>query len=154
MATRLSLHVEVITQDRNVYSGEAEMVVAPGSEGVLGILPRHASLLTTLQVGDLRIKHDGDEDAIFVAGGFLEVSHNVVTVLADAAERAEDIDTARAQEARRRAQALLDQRASDVDVGATQGALERALGRLKVADIARRRPGSRRRQPPPQELGR
>ncbi len=155
MATRPTLHVEVITQDRNVYSGEADMVVAPGSEGVLGILPRHAPLLTTLQVGDLRIKHDGDEDAIFVSGGFLEVSHNVVTVLADAAERAEDIDMARAEVARRRAQALLEQRASDVDIGAAQGALERALGRLKVAEIARRRPGGVRRtpQPPPQELG-
>ncbi len=155
MAARSTLHVEVVTQDRHVYSGEADMVVAPGSEGVLGILPRHASLLTMLKVGDLRIKQGDDEEYIFVAGGFLEVNHhtNSVTVLADAAERAEDIDTARAEEARRRAQALLEQREADVDVGAAVGALERALGRLKVAEIARQRRGGRRPQMPPQELG-
>ncbi|HEU5198045.1 MAG TPA: F0F1 ATP synthase subunit epsilon [Ktedonobacterales bacterium] len=151
MATRLTLHVEVVTQDRNVYSGEADMVVAPGSEGVLGILPRHAPLLTTLKPGELRIKYDNDEDTLFVAGGFMEVSHNVVTVLADAAERAEDIDTARAEEARRRAQTLLEQRSSDVDIGSVQGALERAAGRLKLADTVRRRGGGRRRQTPPPE---
>lgn len=153
MATRLTLHVEVVTQDRNVYSGEADMVVAPGSEGVLGILPRHAPLLTMLKPGELRIKHDNDEDALFVAGGFMEVSHNVVTVLADAAERAEDIDEARAEEARRRAQTLLEQRTSDVDIGSVQGALERAVSRLKIAETVRRRGGGRRRQMPPQELG-
>jgi F-type H+-transporting ATPase subunit epsilon len=153
MATRPTLHVEIVTQDRNVYSGEADMVVAPGSEGMLGILPRHAPLLTTLKVGELRIKHDDDEEAVFVAGGFLEVYHNVVTVLADSAERAEDIDTARAEEARRRAQVLLEQREAEVDIGAAQGALERALGRLKVAEISRRRRGGRRQGPPPQELG-
>jgi F-type H+-transporting ATPase subunit epsilon len=153
MATRPTLHVEVVTQDRNAYSGEADMVVAPGSEGVLGILPRHAPLLTTLQAGELRIKHDNDEDALFVAGGFMEVYHNVVTVLADAAERAEDIDMARAEEARRRAQTTLEQREADVDRGALEGSLQRALGRLKVAETVRRRPHARRLQPPEQEPG-
>jgi|SRR5579885_390759 F-type H+-transporting ATPase subunit epsilon len=150
MATRLTLHVEVVTQDRNVYSGEADMVVAPGSEGVLGILPRHAPLLTMLKPGELRIKYNNDEEALFVAGGFMEVSHNVVTVLADAAERAEDIDMARAEEARRRAQTLLEQRTSDVDIGSVQGALERAVSRLKIADTVRRRGGHRRQMPPPE----
>lgn len=154
MATRPTLHVEVVTQDRNVYSGEADMVVAPGSEGVLGILPRHAPLLTLLKVGELRIKHDNDEEALFVAGGFMEVYHNVVTVLADAAERAEDIDEARAEEARRRAQVALEQRETEVDRGAMVGALDRALVRIKVAETVRRRPGGRRPpQPPPQEPG-
>ena len=143
MATRLTLHVEVVTQDRNVYSGEADMVVAPGSEGVLGILPRHAPLLTLLQVGELRIKHGNEEDVLFVAGGFLEVYHNVVTVLADAAERAEDIDSARAEEARRRAQTSLEQRASDVDRGALEGSLQRAIMRLRVAETVQRRHGGR-----------
>jgi F-type H+-transporting ATPase subunit epsilon len=154
MAMRPTLHVEVVTQDRNVYNGEADMVVAPGSEGVLGILPRHAPLLTLLKVGDLRLKHGNDEDILFVAGGFMEVYHNTVTVLADAAERAEDIDEARAEEARRRAQVALEQRETDVDRGAMVGALERALVRIKVAETARQRHGIRRRpQPPPQELG-
>jgi F-type H+-transporting ATPase subunit epsilon len=153
MATRLTLHVEVVTQDRNVYSGEADMVVAPGSEGVLGILPRHAPLLTLLKIGELRIKHDNDEEAIFVAGGFMEVYHNVVTVLADAAERAEDIDEARAEEARRRAEATLAQHTSDMDRTTVEASLARALTRLKVAETVRRRPGSRRSQrQPPQEF--
>ena len=143
MATRLTLHVEVVTQDRNVYSGEADMVVAPGSEGVLGILPRHAPLLTLLQVGELRIKHGNEEDVLFVAGGFMEVYHNVVTVLADAAERAEDIDSARAEEARRRAQTSLEQREADIDRGALEGSLQRAIMRLKVSETVRRRHGSR-----------
>ncbi|HEY7349193.1 MAG TPA: F0F1 ATP synthase subunit epsilon [Ktedonobacterales bacterium] len=153
MASGLTLHVEVVTQDRNVYSGEADMVVAPGSEGVLGILPRHAPLLTLLQAGELRIKYGGDEEALFVAGGFMEVYHNVVTVLADAAERAEDIDTARAEEARRRAQVSLEQRETDVDRGALEGSLQRAIGRLKVAETVRRRHGPRRAPQPPQETG-
>ncbi len=152
MATRPTLHVEVVTQDRNIYSGEADMVVAPGSEGELGILPRHAPLLTMLKVGELRIKRNNEEDTLFVAGGFLEVYHNVVTVLADEAERAEDIDEAHAEEARRRAQIALEQRESDVDQGAMVGALERAIGRLKVAETVRRRRGGHR-PPPPQEFG-
>ena len=101
----------------------------------------------------LRIKRDNDEEALFVAGGFMEVYHNVVTVLADAAERAEDIDMARAEEARRRAQATLEQRETDVDRGALEGSLQRALGRLKVAETVRRRPHARRPQPPEQEPG-
>lgn len=153
MATRPTLHVEVVTQDRNVYSGEADMVVAPGSEGVLGILPRHAPLLTLLKVGELRIKRGTNEEALFVAGGFMEVYHNVVTVLADAAERAEDIDAARAEEARRRAQVSLEQRSSDVDRGSLEGSLERAIGRLKVAETVRRRHGGHRPPQPPQEFG-
>lgn len=153
MAIRPTLHVEVVTQDRNVYTGEADMVVAPGSEGVLGILPRHAPLLTMLQAGELRIKRGNNEEALFVAGGFMEVSHNVVTVLADAAERAEDIDEARAEEARRQAQVSLEQREADVDRGSLEGSLQRAIGRLKVAETVRRRHGGRRPPQPPQEFG-
>ncbi len=153
MATRLTLHVEVVTQDRNVYSGEADMVVAPGSEGVLGILPRHAALLTMLQVGELRIKRGNEEDTLFVAGGFMEVYHNVVTVLADAAERAEDIDAARAEEARRRAQISLEQREADVDRGSLEGSLQRAITRLKVSETVRRRHGGRHPTQIPQDIG-
>ena len=153
MATRLTLHVEVVTQDRNVYSGEADMVVAPGSEGVLGILPRHAALLTMLQVGELRIKRGNEEDTLFVAGGFMEVYHNVVTVLADAAERAEDIDAARAEEARRRAQNSLEQREADVDRGALEGSLQRAIVRLKVSETVRRRHGGRHPTQVSQDMG-
>lgn len=147
MATRNTLHVEVVTAERELYSGEADMVSAPGSEGRLGILPRHAALLTTLMPGELTIKLDGAEQPIFVSGGFLEVSGNTVTVLADTAEYAEEIDQARAEAARRRAQERLEQAGSDVDRAELLGALERAMSRIRVAELTRRRGGRRIEMP-------
>jgi len=151
MAAHTTMHVEVVTAERELYSGEADVVIAPGSEGELGILPRHAALLTTLKVGQLLIRLGGAEESLFVSGGFLEVSNNSVTVLAETAERAEEIDQARAEAARRRAQEYLQQARSDVERAELVGALERAVARLRVAEVARRRSG-RRIQPPPQEL--
>ena len=147
MATRNTLHVEVVTAEREIYNGEANMVVAKGTEGVLGILPRHAALLTTLAIGEMRIKLGDAEEPLFVAGGFLEVRDNVVTVLADTAEHAEEIDEARAEEARRRAQERLEQATSDVERADMLGALERAINRIKVAELARRRGGRRIEMP-------
>ncbi|QBD79753.1 F0F1 ATP synthase subunit epsilon [Ktedonosporobacter rubrisoli] len=143
MATRNTLHVEVVTAERELYNGEANLVSAPGAEGQLGILPRHAPLLAFLSPGILRIELDGAEDSMFVSGGFLEVSHNSVTVLADTAEHADEIDQARAEEARRRAQERLSETRNDVERAELQGALERAVSRLKVVEISRRR-GRRR----------
>jgi F-type H+-transporting ATPase subunit epsilon len=151
MATRNTLHVEVVTAEREIYNGEADMVVAKGTEGVLGILPRHAALLTTLAIGEMRIKLGDAEEPLFVAGGFLEVRDNVVTVLADTAEHAEEIDEARAEEARRRAQERLEQATSDVERADMLGALERAINRIKVAELARRRSGRRIEMPRPEQ---
>ncbi len=139
MAIRDTLHVEVVTAERQIYSGEATMVIAMGTEGQLGILPRHAPLLTTLAVGEMLIRLGDAEEPLFVAGGFLEVRENFVTVLADTAEHAEEIDQARAEEARRRARERLEQATSDIERAEMLGALERAVNRLKVAEIARRR---------------
>jgi len=150
MATRDTLHVEIVTAERELYNGEATLVSAPGSEGRLGILPRHAALLTTLAPGELRIVLNEAEEPLYVSGGFLEVSDNNVTVLADTAEHAEEIDQARAEEARRRAQERLDQSQSDQERAELLGALERAMTRLRVAEMARRR-GGRRIQMPPSE---
>ena len=150
MATRNTLHVEVVTAERELYNGEANLVSAPGSEGRLGILPRHAALLTTLAPGDLRIELNGSEEPLFVSGGFLEVSEDNVTVLADTAEYAEEIDQARAEEARRRAQERLAEAQSNVERAELQAELERAIARLRVADLARRR-GRRRIEIPPSE---
>jgi len=150
MATRNTLHVEVVTAERELYNGEANLVSAPGSEGRLGILPRHAALLTTLAPGDLRIELNGAEEPLFVSGGFLEVSDDNVTVLADTAEHAEEIDQARAEEARRRAQERLAQAQSNVERAELQAALERAIARLRVAEVPRRR-GRRRIETPPSE---
>jgi len=143
MATRDTLHVEIVTAERELYSGEANLVSAPGTEGRLGILPRHAALLTTLSPGALNIKLGDAEEPIFISGGFLEVSNNSVIVLADTAELAEEIDQARAEEARRRAQEELAQAQSDVERAELLGALERAMTRLRVAELARRRSGRR-----------
>jgi len=147
MATRNTLQVEVVTAEREIYNGEADMVVAKGTEGMLGILPRHAALLTTLAIGEMRIKLGDAEEPLFIAGGFLEVRDNVVTVLADTAEHAEEIDEARAEEARRRAQERLEQATSDVERADMLGALERAINRIKVAELARRRGGRRIEMP-------
>ncbi|HLQ28307.1 MAG TPA: F0F1 ATP synthase subunit epsilon [Ktedonobacteraceae bacterium] len=147
MATRNTLHVEVVTAERELYNGEADMVSAPGAEGRLGILPRHAALLTTLVPGELKIKLGGAEEPLFISGGFLEVSENTVTILADTAEHAEEIDQARAEEARRRAQERLEQSQSDVERAELLGALERAMTRLRVAELARRRGGRRIEMP-------
>ncbi len=151
MATRTTMHVEVVTAERELYNGEADSLIAPGSEGELGILPRHAALLTTLKAGEMLIKLGGAEEPLFVAGGFLEVSDNKVTVLAESAEHAEEIDQARAEAARRRAQELLAQAQSDVERAELLGALERAVARIHVAEISRRR-SVRRIQMPPSEM--
>ncbi len=150
MATRTTMHVEVVTAERELYNGEADEVIAPGSEGQLGILPKHAALLTTLKVGELLVKLSGAEEPFFVSGGFLEVSNNSVTVLAETAEHAEEIDEARAEAARRRAQELLAQAQSDTERAELLGALERAMARIHVTEITRRRT-TRRIQPPPTE---
>ena len=150
MATRNTLHVEVVTAERELYNGEADMVSAPGSEGRLGILPRHAALLTTLIPGELSIKLGSAEEPLFVSGGFLEVSDNSVTVLADTAEHAEEIDQARAEAARRRAQESLEQAQSNVERAELIGSLERAMSRIRVAELARRH-GRRRIEMPRSE---
>ena len=152
MATRTTMHVEVVTAERELYNGEADTVIAPGSEGELGILPKHAALLTTLKVGELLVKLSGAEEPFFVSGGFLEVSNNSVTVLAETAERAEEIDQARAEAARRRAQELLAQAQSDTEQAELMGALERAVARIHVAEISRRRSTRRIQTPPPAEM--
>jgi F-type H+-transporting ATPase subunit epsilon len=150
MATRTTMHVEVVTAERELYNGEADSLIAPGSEGELGILPRHAALLTTLKAGEMLIKLGGAEEPFFVSGGFLEVSDNKVTVLAESAELAEEIDQARAEAARRRAQEHLAQAQSNVERADLLGALERAVARIHVAEISRRRSGRRIQMPPPE----
>lgn len=152
MATRSrnTLHVEVVTAERELYRGDATMVNAPGSEGQLGILPQHAALLTMLKPGAMRIQLNDAEEPLFISGGFLEVNNNVVTVLADTAEYAEEIDEARAEEARRRAQERLEQATSEQERAEVLVAVERAVARLRVAELAHRR-GRRRIQMPPSE---
>jgi F-type H+-transporting ATPase subunit epsilon len=138
------LQVELVTAEGRVLSEEADFVLAPGVEGDLGVLPQHIPLLTPLRNGVVTVRNDDTEHVLAVSGGFLEILPDKVTILADATERAENIDETRAEEARKKAQDLLNQDATDPDA---VSALERAVMRLHVAEIRRRRPGH---SPPPQ----
>jgi F-type H+-transporting ATPase subunit epsilon len=141
------MQIAVVTGEREIYRGEAEEVIVPGVEGELGILPHHAALLTALKPGEMRIKLGSAQDDLFVSGGFLEVYNNTVTVLADAAEHAEDIDHARAQEARRRSQERLAEVKDERERALASGALERAIVRLHIIETTRRRSNRRIRLP-------
>ncbi len=134
------LKFEILTAERVVLAeDEVDAVVAPGVEGELAILPDHAPLITMLQIGELRIRKGGEERSLFVSGGFLEVHNNKVTVLADVAERAEEIDVERAEAARRRAEERLKARPPDLDLARAEAALRRATYRLRIAEKYRRR---------------
>jgi len=132
------LQVELVTAEGRVLSTEADFVRAPGLAGELGVLPRHIPLMTPLKPGEVMVRNGEAETFLFVSGGFLHVLPDRVVILADAAERAEDIDEARAEEARRRAQQLLEQQASDEDAAEAAAALERAMFRLRVAELRKR----------------
>ena len=138
------IRCEVVTAERTVFQDEVDMVVAPGIEGQLGILPHHAPLMTSLTYGELIIHREGqDDEFIAIGGGFLEVGPEHVTILADSAERAGEIDEARADEARQRAEELMAQKQrEDADFVRAEAALRRSMLRLKVAK-RKRRPRSR-----------
>ena len=138
------MKLEIITAEQVVYSDDVDVVVAPGSEGELGILPHHASLMTSLQPGEIQVRKDGEDVFLAVSGGFLEIMDNKVTILADSAERSEEIDEARVQEAMKRAEERLAARSSDMDMERAVGALRRSQTRLKVVQRRRTRPS-----PPP-----
>jgi F-type H+-transporting ATPase subunit epsilon len=134
--------LEIVTAERVVFSDDVDEVVAPGVEGQLGILPHHAPLMTMLQPGELWVKKGGEEFSLAISGGFLEVRPDRVIVLADAAERVEEIDIARAEAAKRRAEELLKSRPSEMDMAQIEAALRRSLARLKVVERRRRKPGT------------
>jgi F-type H+-transporting ATPase subunit epsilon len=134
-----TFRLEIATAERMIFADDVDEVVAWGVEGQLGIFPHHAPLMTMLQPGDLLIKRGNEEEYIAISGGFLEVRPDKVVILADAGERAEEIDVARAEAARRRAEATLKERAPQVDHAAVEAALRRSLARLKVAERRRRK---------------
>ena len=140
-----TLRLELVTAERLVYSDEVDMVIAWGMEGQLGILPHHAPLMTMLQPGELIIKKDNEETYMAVSGGFLEVRPDKVIILADACERAEEIDIARAEEAKRRAGEFMKAPPAEVEAATAEAALRRSLVRLKVAEKIRRKRGQRSR---------
>lgn len=140
--------LEIITAERQVYSDEVDVVLAPGIEGNLGILPHHAPLMTVLQPGELMIRKDGVENYLVVTGGFMEVLGNKVTILADAAENSDEIDEQRAQAAVESAQERVRNRESDVQLEEAFHSLRRAQVRVGVAR-RRRRGGTQDRMEQP-----
>jgi len=137
------IRCEIVTQERVVYDQEVDMVIAPGSEGELGILPHHVPLLTALAAGELRLRLGDDESSFAIGGGCMEVQPDRVTILATAAEQADEIDIERAEAARERAERLLKEGPSS-DPGRfkrIEAALRRSRVRLRVARRRRRRPG-------------
>jgi F-type H+-transporting ATPase subunit epsilon len=130
---------EIVTAERVVYSDEVDVLVAPGIEGQLAVLPHHAPLMTMLQPGEILIRKGAEEQSMFVSGGFLEVRGDKIVILADAAERADEIDITRAESAKRRAEERITQRPADVDVARAEAALLRSTVRLKVAEKSKRR---------------
>jgi F-type H+-transporting ATPase subunit epsilon len=133
------MRLEIVTAERVVYSEDVSILVAPGSDGELGILPSHAPLLTTLDPGEIRVTKDGEETYMAVSGGFLEVIGNRVTILADTAEHAEEIDLERAQTALRRAEERVVSAATDMDLERALASMRRSNARLGVARRRRRR---------------
>jgi F-type H+-transporting ATPase subunit epsilon len=135
--------LDIVTAERVVFSDDVDVVVAPGVEGQLGILPHHAPLMTMLMPGELLVKKGGEELSLAISGGFLEVRPDRIIVLADAAERVEEIDLARAEAAKRRAEELLKTHPPEVDTARAEAALRRSLVRLKVVERRRKKkPGS------------
>jgi F-type H+-transporting ATPase subunit epsilon len=136
-----TIHVDVVSAEESIYSGEAEFVVLPGEAGELGIYPRHTPLITRVKPGEVRIRPagGGDEELIFVAGGILEVQPGVVTVLADTAIRGHDLDEAKATEAKKQAEEAVRNKTSKLEIAQAQAELAQAVAQLQAIQRLRKR---------------
>ncbi|MBI5919835.1 MAG: F0F1 ATP synthase subunit epsilon [Nitrosomonadales bacterium] len=136
----MTIHVDVVSAEEAIFSGKAEMVVVPGSEGELGIFPRHAPLLTRIKPGSVRIKlpEQEKEELIYVSGGMLEIQPGVITILSDTAIRGADLDESRALEAKQAAEEAMKNRTSDIDYAAAQAELAEAIAQLKAIQSIRK----------------
>lgn len=135
------MQVEVVSTEQLIYSGEAEFLVAPAQEGEIGVYPRHVPLLTRIKPGVLRLTVPGSKDEVLVAvsGGMMEVQPTLVTVLADTAIRGEDLDEAKATEAKRAAEETLKKSSDDRELASAHAALAAAIAQLKALDYLRKR---------------
>lgn len=136
-----TIHVDVVSAEESIFSGEAKFVALPGEAGELGILPKHTPLITRIRPGAVRIERadNGEEEFVFVAGGILEVQPNVVTVLADTAIRGHDLDEAKASEAKRLAEEALVNQESKIDYAKAQAELASAIAQLAAIQRLRRK---------------
>lgn len=135
----MPLQLEIVSPERRAFTDEVDMVIVPGIDGQLGILPHHTRLITALGVGELRIKKGGTEQSMLISGGFVEVRPDKVVVMADLAERSDEIDETRAIEARKRAEAELQETSDPVDIARVRAALQTALMRERIATRRRSR---------------
>ena len=133
----MPIHLEIVTAERTVLSDNVDQINAPGAAGRMGVLPRHEPLMTMLVPGELTIIKNGESTPFAVSGGFMEVLPDRVTILADTAERADEIDEARADAARKRAEELLRERRSEQETIMAEAQLRRAMVRLRVARLKR-----------------
>ncbi len=141
----MPLHLEIVTPERLAYSDEVDMVLVPGADGELGILPHHTPLVSLLGVGELKIRKGGTEESFAIVGGFLQVRPDKVVVMAETADLASDIDLEKAQEARREAERALETGYHEgADLASARASLQQALLRIRVAE-RRHREGPRSR---------
>jgi F-type H+-transporting ATPase subunit epsilon len=136
----MTLHVDIVSAEAEIFSGTATMVFAPAEMGEVGIAPRHTPLLTRLKPGEIRVQtQEGEELSFFVSGGMLEVQPHVVTVLSDTAIRASDLDEAQAQQAKERAEHLLADKSADIDYAKAQSELAQSMAQLAAIKKLRER---------------
>ncbi len=131
-----TLHLEVITPEKTVVKEEVDMVICPGTEGEFGVLPHHVSILSALKIGALQYRAGDKSENVFVSGGFIDVNSGNCSVLAESAERAADIDEARAMAAKERAEKRLAEKSAEVDDARAEAALQRAIMRLRISQAA------------------
>ena len=136
----MTLHVDIVSAEAEIFSGTATMVFAPAEMGEVGITPRHAPLLTRLKAGEVRVRtQEGEDLSFFVSGGMLEVLPHVVTVLSDTAIRADDLDEAQALEAKERAEKMLADKSADIDYAKAQAELAQSMAQLAAIKKLRER---------------
>ena len=138
----MTVHVDIVSAEAAIFSGLATMVFAPGVMGELGIMPRHAPLLTKIKPGEVRIRtEDGNEEFFYVSGGMLEVQPHGVTILADTAARAKDLDEAAAQAAKERAEQVIKDHKGDMDLAEAEAQLAEAIAQIKAIQSLRKKTG-------------
>lgn len=135
----MTIRVQVVSAERSIFEGTAEMVVVPAEMGEIGVLPRHAPLLSRLRPGEVRVKNGEDTEYLFVNGGIVEVQPHLVTILSDTAERATDLDEAKALEAKRLAEERMAGNTSDIDYARAQADLLEQIARLRTISKMRER---------------
>jgi len=134
----MTMHIDIVSAEEEIYSGVCEMVFAPLETGEVGVMPRHAPLLARMKPGEVRVRKGSEEQMFVVSGGLLEIQPHVVTVLADTAVRANDLDEAQALEAKRRAEEALKDKKSDIDYAKAQAELMEAVVQLRAIEKLRK----------------